>query len=148
MNVDMDSIVIDIQSTSEDATKAIDDLVKKLEELQTALSNVGNSSKNFDKLKDNIPKMSGEPSSSGSSNNNLKNKMESMKPDLKGFDLISKFTSENTKGITTEITKYKNAANDVVTVQKKMKDGMDAYYRVTKKTTTDGVSGFKNSKTI
>lgn len=144
MNVDMDSIVISIESTTERASNAIDSLISKLNDLQTALSNVGKSSNNFKKIANNIPKVSSKAPSTNTSN--IKDKMESMKPDLKGFDVISKFTSENTKGITTEITKYKNELGDTITVQKKMKDGMEQYYRVTKKTTTDGVSGFKKLK--
>ena len=47
MNVDMDSIVISIESTTEKASNAIDTLISKLNELQTALSNVGKASSNF-----------------------------------------------------------------------------------------------------
>ena len=38
MNADMDSIVIEIESTTERASKAIDSLISKLSELQTKLS--------------------------------------------------------------------------------------------------------------
>lgn len=145
MNVDMDSIVISIESTTERASNAIDSLISKLNELQTALSNVGKSSKSFSKIKDSIPKVSSK-TPSVSNKSNAKEQLDSLKPDLKGFDVVSVFSSQDTKGVTTEITKYKNKLGDVVTVQKKMKDGMDDYYRVTKKTTTDGVSAFDKFK--
>lgn len=145
MNVDMDSIVISIESTTERASNAIDSLISKLNELQTALSNVGKSSKSFSKIKDSIPKVSSK-TPSVSNKSNAKEQLDSLKPDLKGFDVASVFSSQNTKGMTTEITKYKNELGDVVTVQKKMRDGMDDYYRVTKKTTTDGVSAFDKFK--
>ena len=144
MNVDMDSIVISIESTTERASNAIDSLISKLNDLQTALSNVGKSSNNFKKIANNIPKISSKAPSTNTSD--IKNKIESIKPDLKGFNVASVLSSENIKGITTEITKYKNELGNTITVQKKMKDGMEQYYRVTKKTTTDGVSGFKKLK--
>lgn len=144
MNVDMDSIVVSIESTTEKASSAIDDLVKHLEDLQTALSNVAKSSNDLKKLKDNIPNISGRTSTAASLNkSNLNDQLDKLKINLKDYDVASVFKSESTKGITSEITKYKNAQNDVVTVQKKMRDGMEDYYRVTKKTTTDGVSAFE-----
>ena len=49
-----DTLMIDIQSTTRDATKEIDNLVKSLEKLQTQLSNTVKASGNFSQLKNNL----------------------------------------------------------------------------------------------
>ena len=145
MNVDMDSIVISIESTTEKASNAIDTLISKLNELQTALSNVGKASNGFRNISKNIsstPKNIRTPKTA-TNTGSVEEQLDKLKVNLKDYDVASVFKSESTRGITSEITKYKNAMGDVVTVQKKMRDGMDDYYRVTKKTTNEGISGFE-----
>ena len=125
MNVDMDSIVISIESTTERASNAIDTLISKLNELQTALSSVGKSSNSFKNIAKNIsstPRFSGIQSTKSA---DISEQLKNLNVDLKDYDVASVFKSQSTRGITSEITKYKNELGDVVTVQKKMKDGKE-----------------------
>ena len=145
MNVDMDSIVINIESTTEKATNAIDTLITKLNDLQQALSGLGKSSNNFQKIGkaiSNAPKTT-KTLTPKNNNNDLQSQLDALKINLKDYDVFSVFKSQNTKGMTSEIIRYKNELGNVVTVEKKMKDGMEDYYRVTQRTTKDSISGFQ-----
>ena len=51
MNTSMDTLMIEINSTSKDATKSIDRLVQSLNTLQKSLSNVVKESSKFSELK-------------------------------------------------------------------------------------------------
>src|SRR5699024_955905 len=50
----MDTLTIEIESVSKNATTAIDNLIQELDKLDAKLQEVVNNSKNFAKLKDNI----------------------------------------------------------------------------------------------
>ena len=54
MNTSMDTLMIEINSTSKDATKSIDNLIKSLNNLQTSLSNVVKESSKLSELKTNL----------------------------------------------------------------------------------------------
>lgn len=146
MNVDMDSIIIDINSTTSDSGRAIDTLIEKLNLLKDALSNVGRASNEFKTLSKNL--------SSGSSTvSSIRAKKTSTTPmpslgeqtSQLGVKLDQKDVISSIKTVNSEFTKYKNELGQVVTVQRKMKDGMDQY-KVSVKDTVKQTSAFEKFK--
>lgn len=143
MNVDMDSIVVEIESSTKKASEAIDSLISKLNELQTSLSSVGKASNTFKNIGKTI---ASNTKISPIKNIGLSDQLEKLQVSLNKDDIVSKFTSTTSAGVTTEITKYKDELGNVINVQKKMRDGMDDYYRVTKKTSSEQTTAFDKFK--
>ena len=146
MNVDMDSIIIDINSTVSDSGRAIDTLVEKLNTLKDALSNVGRASNEFKTLSKNLSSGSSAVSSIRA-RQNTKTPMPSLEEQTSklGVGLDSKDIVTSIKSVNSEFTKYKNELGQVVTVQRKMKDGMDQY-KVSVKDTIKQTSAFEKFK--
>ena len=146
MNIDMDSIIIDINSTVSDSGKAIDALIEKLNSLRDALSGVGSASNGFKTLSKNISSGSSSVASLRSRQTN-KTPMPSLSEQTSqlGVNLNSKDIVSSIKTVNSEFTKYKNELGQVVTVQKKMKDGMDQY-KVSVKDTVKQTSAFEKFK--
>ena len=118
MDVSMDTVSVEIETVTKSSGKAIDELITKLNSLQTSLKNAGKSSKN-------LP---------------LADQLKKLGVSLNDKDIVSKLRS-----IDNETTKYKNNLNQVITVQKKMKNGMDDY-KVSVRETTKQMSNFEKFK--
>lgn len=132
----MDTLQINIQSSAKSAAKEVDDLITKLQNLNTALSNVVKASGNMSKLKQSIPKgMSGisakatQPKGVPNTERAVGREMTAQLDaagikTLKGYDSVATNVKTSFDGMTSSITKYKNAAGNTVTVSKKVKDGI------------------------
>ena len=120
MDVSMDTVSVEIETVTKSSGKAIDELIAKLNSLQTSLKNAGKSSKN-------LP---------------LADQLKKLGVSLNDKDIVSKLRS-----IDNETTKYKNNLNQVITVQKKMKNGMEHYKVSVREASkqTNGFEKFKNS---
>ena len=120
MDVSTDTVSVEIETVTKSSGKAIDELITKLNSLQTSLKNAGKSSKN-------LP---------------LADQLKKLGVSLNDKDIVNKFRS-----IDNETTKYKNNLNQVITVQKKMKNGMEDYKVSVREASkqTNGFEKFKNS---
>ena len=130
MNTSMDTLMIEINSTSKDATKSIDNLIKSLNNLQTSLSNVVKESSKLSELKTNLSSVK----SPGITTTNKSKKgttpfseYGSQESQIKSLDLNFDANKpiSSIKTLNSEITKYKTKSGDLVTVNKKVKDGLE-----------------------
>lgn len=153
----MDTLIINVESTSKSATPQLDSLISKLEKLQTNLQKVINTSAKFSKLRENLSKASVSKVSSiqtpkttsavSKDDTNAITRLRSDKladiniPDLEGYKSIGKTISSGFDGATTSIEKFKNAAGDTVTVTEKVKDGF-VDISASSKTSSDNVGKF------
>ena len=132
----MDTLQINIQSSAKSAAKEVDDLITKLQNLNTALSNVVKASGNMSKLKQNIPKGVSGVSAKATQPKGVPNTERDVSREttaqldaagiktLKGYDSVATNVKTSFDGMTSSITKYKNAAGNTVTVSKKVKEGI------------------------
>ena len=130
MNTSMDTLMIEINSTSKDATKSIDRLVQSLNTLQKSLSNVVKESSKFSELKTTLSSV--KSPSITTENKTKKNKTPfseygSQESQIKALDLD--FDADkpisSIKTLNSELTKYRTKSGDIVTVNKKVKDGLE-----------------------
>lgn len=132
----MDTLQINIQSSAKSAAKEVDDLITKLQNLNTALSNVVKASGNMSKLKQSMPKGISGISAKATQPKGVPNTERDVSREttaqldaagiktLKGYDSVATNVKTSFDGMTSSITKYKNAAGNTVTVSKKVKDGI------------------------
>ena len=155
----MDTLIINIESSSKDATPQLDRLINKLAKLQIQLEKVINTSSKFFKLQESISKSGGPKISSLKSmktptgvdmtDENAINKYRNERlADVGIFDLseyknISKSINTAFDGTQTTIEKFKNSAGDVVTVSEKIKDGF-VDISASSKVGSEGVDSFGN----
>lgn len=156
----MDTLTIEIESVSKNATTAIDNLIQELDKLDAKLQEVVNNSKNFAKLKDNIngttvsTKKKTTNKQPYSNYGSKESQFESLKIDESSLKKAFSEVTTSTALAETTTQKFRDAMGRVVTVTKQTKDGLDGY-RVsirnanteTKKSTsifkslTSGISG-------
>lgn len=130
MNTSMDTLMIEINSTSKDATKSIDRLVQSLNSLQKSLSDVVKESRKFSELKTTFSSV--KSPSITTENKTKKNKTPfseygSQESQMKALDID--FDADkpisSIKTLNSELTKYRTKSGDIVTVNKKVKDGLE-----------------------
>lgn len=156
----MDTLTIEIESVSKNATTAIDNLIQELDKLDAKLQEVVNNSKNFAKLKDNINGTTVSTQKKTTSKQPYSNygskesQFKSLKIDESSLKKAFSEVTNSTALATTTTLKFRDEMGRVVTVTKQTKDGVDGY-RVsirdanteTKKSTsifkslTSGISG-------
>lgn len=156
----MDTLTIEIESVSKNATTAIDNLIQELDKLDAKLQEVVNNSKNFAKLKDNINGATVSTQKKTTSKQPYSNygskesQFKSLKIDESSLKKAFSEVTNSTALATTTTQKFRDEMGRVVTVTKQTKDGVDGY-RVsirdanteTKKSTsifkslTSGISG-------
>ena len=147
MDTTMDTLVINIQSTTDSATQSIGKLISSLKKLQTELDNTISTSKGLSSIKnigDNIKTTSGKKTTSSSTTSpatslGVNEQLKNLGVDLKGWQETSVF-----KNLNTETTKYKNNMGQVVTITKKAKNGIDSY-NVSLRTTAQTTNKFNNN---
>lgn len=153
MNTTMDSLVIDIQSTSTDASSGIDNLIERLTNLKNILQDVAKTSSGLSNLKnigsnvktsrtsnkqekieqpeiiefERLKNMQKESITLNKDISNLRVGLNQMGLSLSNFELDDVF-----KSATTETRKYKDELNTVLTISKKLKDGVPLYKISTK----------------
>lgn len=135
--VSMDTVHIEIESTMKDSTSSIDTLITKLNSLKTSISNVVKESQKLTQFKNNIKSSSSLPNiktSGGSSKGrtsstpkapfaeygSLQSQLKALKIDLDTSKAVS-----SVKTLNSEITKYKTSTGQMVTVNKKVKNGLE-----------------------
>ena len=130
MNTSMDTLMIEINSTSKDATKSIDRLVQSLNSLQKSLSDVVKESRKFSELKTTFSSV--KSPSITTENKTKKNKTPfseygSQESQMKALDID--FDADkpisSIKTLNSELTKYRTKSGDIATVNKKVKDGLE-----------------------
>lgn len=152
MNTSMDTLVIEIESVANQATKGIEGLIDKLSELQQSLKDTVKASSNFSKLQQNINSSTKSTKVSQPTQATPKQPFaqygskESQFQNL-GIDQSSLGKAiSTTKTATQETNKYKTALGQLVTVVEKTNNGMTGY-RVTlsqvNKQSQKGTSIFK-----
>lgn len=152
MNTSMDTLVIEIESVANQATKGIDSLISKLSQLQKSLNDTVKASSNFSKLQQNINSSTKSTKISQPTQATPKQPFaqygskESQFQNL-GIDQSSLGKAiSTTKTATQETNKYKTALGQLVTVVEKTNNGMTGY-RVTlsqvNKQSQKGTSIFK-----
>ena len=144
MDVSMDTVSVQIETVVNNSNKAIDSLIGKLKDLQSALSGVVKESKGLSEINKNIPKINqkNQPSRKKEERPSLDKQLSTLGVSLNSKDMVSE-----TQTLDKVITKYKNNLGQVITVQKKMKDGVEQYnvsMRKTFKHTSD-LEKFKKS---
>lgn len=150
MNTSMDTLMIQIESTTKNATSSIQTLINKLNQLNKSLEQVANQSKNFSKLKTAL---------SGTTTVSTPKVTKQKQPFAEYGSKQSQFQSlgidekslgnaiSTTKTATQETTRYKNSLGQLVTVVEKTKNGLTGYKVTMKdvnKETKNGVSVFKS----
>ena len=157
--VSMDTVHIEIESTMKDSTSSIDTLINKLNNLKTSISNVVKESQKLAQFKNNVKSASSLPSmvtkaSGGSTRASGGSKPKkapfqeygSLQSQLKSLDVdldTSKAVS-SLKTLNSEITKYKTNTGQIVTVNKKVKDGMTGF-KVSVKDASDEFKDMTNN---
>lgn len=130
METTMDTLVINIQSSTDSATKSIGKLISSLKKLQNELDNTINKSSGLTSLK-NIKAGAGVSnrinqnrgtSTSVANTISKEDQLSRLGIDLNNFKLVSAMSSLNN-----ETLKYKNNLGQVVTITKKAKNGVDNY---------------------
>lgn len=151
MNTSMDTLMIQIESTTKNATSSIQTLINKLNQLNKSLEQVANQSKNFSKLK---TALSGTTTVSTPKVTKQKQPFAeygSLTKQLKDLGVYGKSLSKlsvSDDSITKTI-KYKTAMGDLVTVIRKTKDDLVGYKVTLKdvnKETKNVMDSFKNVK--
>ena len=150
MDTTMDTLVINIQSSTDSATKSIGKLISSLKKLQSELDNTISTSKGLSSIKnigENIKTTSGKKSTTNPTTSvtslGVDEQLKNLGVNLKDFDVTSVF-----KNLNTETTRYKNNLGQVVTITKKTKAGIDSY-NVSLRTATQNTEKFNNkSKTM
>lgn len=157
--VSMDTVHIEIESTMKDSTSSIDTLINKLNNLKTSISNVVKESQKLAQFKNNVKSASSLPSmvtkASGGSTRasggskpkkapfqeygSLQSQLKSLNVDLDTSKAVSSL-----KTLNSEITKYKTNTGQIVTVNKKVKDGMTGF-KVSVKDASDEFKDMTNN---
>ena len=131
----MDTLIINIQSSTDSATKSIGKLISSLKKLQTELDTTINTSKGLSSLKN----IKVGTTATSKLNTSVGNKSTTTQiTDATNYqEQLSKLGVDLTdsqwkatsvmKNLNTETTKYKNTLGQVVTVTKKTKNGIDNY---------------------
>lgn len=135
-DVSMDTVHIEIESTMKDSTSSIDTLITKLNNLKTSISNVVKESQKLTQFRNNIKSSSTIPNikTSGVATTrrtstpkapfaeygSLQSQLKALKIDLDTSTAVSSM-----KTLNSEITKYKTNTGQIVTVNKKVKDGVE-----------------------
>lgn len=136
-DVSMDTVRIEIESTMSDSTSSIDTLINKLNNLKTSISNVVKESQKLTEFRNNVKSTSSIPNiktSGGSSKGgtpvtpkapfaeygSLQSQLKTLNIDLDTSKAVSSIRTLNS-----EITKYKTKNNELVTVSKKTKNGLE-----------------------
>lgn len=150
MDVSMDTVSVQIETVVNESNKAIDSLIGKLNTLQDALKNVVKASASLSQLSKSMNNINNKTTSSfankksqvsgQSKNSSLQSQLSTL-----GVSLNSKEMISSVKSVNNETTKYKNNLGQVITVQKKMKNGMDDY-KVTVKETANQMGNFEKFK--
>lgn len=136
-DVSMDTVHIEIESTMRDSTSSIDTLINKLNNLKTSISNVVKESDKLTQFRNNIKSSSSIPNIK-TSGGSLKGRTTSapkapfaeyggLQSQLKSLNInldTSKVVS-SVRTLNSEITKYKTKNNELVTVSKKTKNGLE-----------------------
>lgn len=150
MNTSMDTLMIQIESTTKNATSSIQTLINKLKILNQSLEQVANQSKNFSKLKTAL---------SSTTNVSTPKVTKQKQPFAEYGSKQSQFQSlgvdekslgnaiSTTKTATQETTRYKNSLGQLVTVVEKTKNGLTGYKVTLKdvnKETKNSVGVFKS----
>lgn len=171
MNTTMDSLVIDIQSTSTDASSGIDNLIERLTNLKNILQDVAKTSSGLSNLKNigsnikssnvskKIDRVKQEDSMSGVKNIQTTPLFDEMKGQIMKVDtatsmLQSKLNTLNVdlggakikstfSDINTTITKYVTKGGSVVTITDKIKNGFKKV-NVSVKTVSPSIETFSN----
>lgn len=151
MNETIDKLTIEIQSTTKSATDAISNLVNSLDNLKKSLSDVISESSNFSKLKSNLAgattglstKVSTPSKSKQTSSFSQYGTLEQQTKQL-GVDLGTAEQISSIRTVNSEISKYATTAGQVVTVNKKIKDGTDSV----KVSVNDMAKSVKNGSSI
>lgn len=125
MNTSMDTLMIEINSTSKDATKSIDRLVQSLSSLQKSLKSVVEQSKELAVLKNNmanikVPSTTNIPKKSSKTFKSEESQLSDLDINLDTYKMISSI-----KTVNSELVTYKNKAGDVVTINRKFEDSAD-----------------------
>lgn len=133
MEQTMDTLVINIQSSTDAATKSIGKLISSLKKLQDELGNTIGTSKGLSSLKNigNNIKTSARKSQTNTSQGTpgLNEQLGKLGVNLGDFQGVSSIKSLNS-----ETDRYKNTLGQTLTITKKTKDGNDKY-NVSLKTT-------------
>lgn len=136
-DVSMDTVHIEIESTMKDSTSSIDTLITKLNNLKTSISNVVKESQKLTEFRNNIKSASSIPNiktSGGSSKGRTPAAPKapfaeygSLQSQLKALDvnLDTSTAVSSIKTLNSEITKYKTNTGQLVTVNKKVKNGLE-----------------------
>lgn len=130
MNTSMDTLMIQIESTTKNATSSIQTLINKLNQLNKSLEQVANQSKNFSKLKTALsgtttvstPKVT-KQKQPFAEYGTKESQFQSLGVDEKSLGKVV----STTKTATQETTKYKNSLGQLVTVVEKTKNGLTGY---------------------
>lgn len=134
MNTSMDTLMIQIESTTKNATSSIQTLINKLKILNQSLEQVANQSKNFSKLKTALsgtstvstPKITKQkqPFAEYGTKESQFKKLGISESSL-GKEIST--TKTDTKIATQETTRYKNSLGQLVTVVEKTKNRLTGY---------------------
>lgn len=131
MNTSMDSLSIEIQSVARDSSKAVDTLIAKLDQLRTSLQNVIKESNSFSQLKDNLEVASKTASVKSPATRSFSKPLEAAADVGFGGDDLgnSNYAKLKSTVVSTnsEIRKYILNNNNVLTVTKRTKNGVDSY---------------------
>lgn len=152
MDVSMDTVSVQIETVVNESNKAIGSLIHKLNSLQNALKNVVKASGSLSEISKSMNNINNKTASSfvnkkSQINNQSKNPSLQSQLSTLGVSLNQKEMISSVKSINNETTKYKNNLNQVITVQKKMKNGMEDYKVSVREASkqTNGFEKFKNS---
>ena len=139
----LDTLMINVESSSKDSTDAIDSLINKLKELNKELNNVSKSSKSMSSLKTGI-----KANSSGARTriNNAPKPIGSAQDQLKqmgygNLDLSKMKPDTSMRTLTTETNRYKIAAGETITVTKNLATGLDKVRVNTKNVSNETKNG-------
>lgn len=146
----MDTLIINIQSSTDSATKSIGKLISSLKKLQSELDTTINTSKGLSSLKDIKVGTTATSKLNTSVGNTKQQSVKTMDVDSKlmdwGVDLAdSQWQATSVmKNLNTETTKYKNTLGQVVTVTRKTKNGIDNY-NISLKSTLNNQKNFNDT---
>lgn len=149
METTMDTLVINVQSSTENATKSIGKLISSLKKLQNELDNTINKSAGLTSLKNikvgaGVSNRVNQNKGTNTSVANTMSKDEQLSRlgiNLDNFKLVSAMSSLNN-----ETLKYKNNLGQVVTITKKAKNGVDNYNVSLKSTSKNTKSASDKTK--
>ena len=137
MNTSMDSLSIEIQSVARDSSKAVDTLIAKLDQLRTSLQNVIKESNGFSQLKNNLEVASKTTTARSSSANKGFISAQAAATDVGaigdlGDSSYAKLQSTITR-TNSETQRFILNNNNVLTITKRSKNGVDDYTASMKK---------------